>query len=141
MTLAPRSFPETTYPDQRLTGLIVAAGYAVHRALGFGFLEAVYRKALVAELIHAGAHVEQEVRFDLTHRGIDVGIYRADIVAEGRVIVEVKTGLFPDPVAGPQLLNYLSASRLELGLVLNFGPDLHIKRMIHSENARRRQTK
>ena len=61
-----------------------------------------------------------------------VGEYRADIVVGCRMIVEVKTGLLPDPIAAPQLLNYLSASGMEVGLVLQFGPDLQIKRVVRS---------
>ena len=104
----------------------------MRRSFGFGFLEAVYKKALVAELGFRGVGVEQEVRFDLQHRNVDIGVYRADVVVEGRVIVEVKTGLLPDPIAGTQLLNYLAASGLEIGLVLHFGPRLEIKRLVRT---------
>ena len=123
------------FPDQPLSGLIIASGYAVHRAFGYGFLESVYRRALVVELSHRGALVAQEVRFGLLHRGVNVGVYRADVIVEQRIIVEVKAGLLPDPIAPVQLLNYLRASGLHLGLVLHFGPDVHIRRVIDSCNA------
>ncbi|MDB5071339.1 MAG: hypothetical protein JWM87_2450 [Candidatus Eremiobacteraeota bacterium] len=126
-----KRFSDADFPDQNLSGLVIAAGYAVHQAFGYGFLESVYKKALVVELRHKGAAVDQEVRFDLTHRGVNVGVYRADVIVEGRIIIEVKTGLLPDPVAGGQLLNYLAASHLTLGLLLHFGPRLEIKRVIH----------
>ena len=126
-----RAYSDTDFPDQHLSGMVIAAGYAVHQAFGFGFMETVYKKALVVELRHAGAAVEQEFRFDLTHRGVNGGVYRADIIVEGRIIIEVKTGLLPDPIAPAQLLNYLAASKLTLGLVLHFGPRLEIRRIIH----------
>ena len=74
----PARYSEDNYPEQRLSGLVITAAYAVHRALGFGFLESVYRRALVVELNHLGAEVRQEVPFALTHRGVSVGDYRAD---------------------------------------------------------------
>ena len=128
----PSRYSAVYYPEQRLSGLVITAAYAVHRAFGYGFLESVYRKALVVELGYQGADVRQEVAFDLEHRGVGVGAYRADIVVGSRMIVEVKTGLLPDPIAPAQLLNYLAASHLEVGLILNFGPDLQVKRMIRS---------
>ncbi|MDQ2666938.1 MAG: GxxExxY protein [Gemmatimonadota bacterium] len=130
--LSSRRYSEVSYPEQRLTGLVIAAGYAVHRAFGFGFLESVYRRAMAAEMQHRSAVVQQEVPFKLLHLGVDVGVYRADIIAESRIIVEVKTGLLPDPIAPVQLLNYLAASGLELGLVIHFGPHLEVKRVIRS---------
>ncbi|CAN5438444.1 GxxExxY protein [soil metagenome] len=128
----PPQYSEANYPEQRLSGLVIAAGYAVHRAFAFGFLESVYRKAMVAELLHRGAAVQQEVPFKLLHLGVDVGVYRADIIVKDRMIIEVKTGVLPDPIAPVQLLNYLAASGLELGLVLHFGPRLEVKRMVRS---------
>ena len=128
----PGRYSEADYPEQRLSGLVMSSAYAIHRAFGYGFLESVYRRALTVELNHQGTEVRQEVPFALAHRGVPVGSYRADMVVGGRIIVEVKTGLLPDPVAAPQLLNYLSASGLEVGLVLHFGPDLQIKRVVRS---------
>ena len=127
-------YSEASYPEQRLSGLVITAAYAVHRTFGFGFLESVYRKTLTVELNHQGVVVRQEVPFALAHRGVSVGTYRADMVVGDRIIVEVKAGLVPDPVAAPQLLNYLCASGLEIGLILHFGPDLQIKRVVRSRN-------
>jgi hypothetical protein len=129
-------YAHADFPDQHLSGLVIAAGYAVHQAFGYGFLEAVYRRALVVDLMHRGVAVEQESRFDLVYRGVNVGTYRADILVERRMIVEVKTGLLPDPVASAQLLNYLAAAHLVVGLVLHFGPRLEIKRVILSSKSR-----
>jgi GxxExxY protein len=91
--------------------------------------EKVYRRALVVELEYLGIHSRREVTFDLHHRGVPIGVYRADLIVESRVIVEVKTGMFLDPAVVPQTLNYLKASGLSIGLVIYFGPQLKVKRV------------
>jgi GxxExxY protein len=132
------SFPESDYPHQELTDQIIGAGYTVDRAFGFGFLERVYRRALVIELGHCGIAARTEVPFRLEYRGTPIGLYRADLVVDSKVIVEVKTGLLLDPAATPQMLNYLRASGLAVGLVLYFGPRMKIKRLVNSRTLRSR---
>lgn len=129
------------YPYVALTGEIIGAAYAVHRAKGFGFLEKVYRRALVVELEYLRIRSRREVTFDHHHRGVPIGVYRADLIVESRVVVEVKTGLFLDPAVVPQTLNYLRASGLSIGLVLYFGPQLRVKRVTDFEAATSASTK
>ena len=132
MSRASRSYSRTLtldYPYHDLTGEIIGAAYAVHNAKGFGFLEKVYRRALVVELAHRGISSEYEVSFPLYYRGVAIGLYRADLIAESRVVVEVKTGFHLDPAVVPQTLNYLKASGLSVGLVLYFGPSVKVKRV------------
>ena len=117
----PRSNDEA-FPHQAVTGTVIAASHSVFRALGFGFLESVYRRALVVDLRHRSVRVEQEAVYELFHLREPIGGYKADVLVDSRVIVEVKTGLLPDPTAPVQLLNYLCAARLPLGLVIYFGP-------------------
>jgi len=88
----------------------------------YGFVESVYRRALCVELNHLGVSVAQEVPYELFHRGVSVGLYYADVVAESTLIVETKTGPIVDPAAAQQLLNYLCAARLTLGLLVYFSP-------------------
>ena len=127
-------FDEEAFPLQAVTGTIIAAGHSVFRALGYGFLESVYRRALVVDLRHRSVRVEQEVIYDLFHLGEPIGTYKADVIVDSRVIVEVKTGLVADPNAPVQLLNYLSAAQLPLGLVMYFGPKgVKAKRVIASD--------
>ena len=125
----PGSLVTREYPYEDLTRVIIGAGYAVHNDHGFGFLEKVYRRALVVELAHLGVHSEREVPFSLYHRGVPIGFYKADLIVESSVIVEVKTGLLLDPGAIPQTLNYLKASGLSVGLVVYFGPSVKVKRV------------
>jgi len=126
---SPGSLVTLEYPDEDLTGVIIGAAYAVHNDHGFGFLEKVYRRALVVELAHLGVYSEREVPFTLYHRGVPIGLYRADLIVESTVIVEVKTGLLLDPGVIPQTLNYLKASGLSVGLVVYFGPSVKVKRV------------
>jgi GxxExxY protein len=131
------AFPEEAFPLQALTGTIIAGAFSVFRTFGYGFLEPVYRRALGVDLQRRGVRVEQEVKYELFHFGEQVGFYRADMVVDSRVIVEAKTGLTFDPLAAVQLLNYLCAARLSLGLVIHFGPKAaRVKRVIRDENSK-----
>ena len=131
-----RLFSEREYPKQEMTREVIAACYSVHSTLGFGFKESAYRRALVVELDYRGFVVRQEVPYRLEYRGVDIGCYRADLIVENQVVVEVKTGLFLDPASVPQTLNYLKASNLSVGLVCYFGPKLDVKRVVCSANSR-----
>ena len=129
-----RPFTADRYPLQGLTGKIIASAYAVFRARGFGFFESVYRRALVVELRYLGVAVAEEVSYEIFHRGVSVGLYRADVVADSKVIIEVKTGSLLDAVAVVQVRNYLRAAGLTLGLVVHFGPrGVTVKRVITSD--------
>lgn len=122
---------DEAFPLNAVTGTVIAAAFSVFRAFGYGFVEPVYRRALGVDLNRRGVRVEQEVKYELFHFGEPVGCYKADMIVESRVIVETKTGLIPDPLAQVQLLNYLSAARLPLGLVIYFGPKgVKVKRLI-----------
>ena len=132
-------YSEEDFPLQAITGTIIASAFATFQAFGYGFLESVYRRALVVELRHRGVRVEQDVSYELFHHGEPVGHYKADLVVESQVIVETKTGITLDPLSRVQLLNYLSASRLTLGLVLYFGPaGARVKRVVASPEYRAR---
>jgi GxxExxY protein len=129
-----RRLPEADYPLQHLTGQIIEAFIHVHHTFGYGFLESVYRKTLAVELQRRGILIEQLVRYELTYCGVPVGTYEADLMVEQSVIVETKTGLVLDPVAQAQVLNYLKASHLPVGLVLHFGPRPVVKRVVRSRS-------
>ena len=115
------------YPLSELTRDVIAGFYRSFDSFGFGFVEPVYRRVLAVELRHAGLNIQTEVPFELFHLGEPVGRYRADLIVEKQLIVEVKTGPALDPRAVAQLLNYLNVTRLRLGLVLFFGPTPKVK--------------
>jgi GxxExxY protein len=94
---AGREYPERDYPHQELTSKIIASSFAVFRTLGYGFLESVYRRALAVELQYCGVRIAQEVSYEIRYRGVSVGIYRADLVANSIVIVETKDRVLSRP--------------------------------------------
>ena len=120
-----------TERDVELTRRIIGCAIRVSNTLGSGFLEKVYEFALAHELRKAGLHVQQQHGVSVLYDGIVVGDYRADLIVEDVVIVEVKAAKAIDPGHQAQLLNYLKAASLKVGLILNFGtPRLGIKRMM-----------
>ena len=123
-------YVDPRYPLSELTRDVIAGFYRTYDALGFGFLESPYKRALSVELRQAGLTVEREVPFELFHLGEWIGRYCADLVVERTLIIEVKTGPLLDSAAIPQLLNYLNVTRFPLGLVLYFGPRPKVKRVI-----------
>jgi GxxExxY protein len=119
------------YPEQDLTQKILAGAFAVHNTLGCGFLEKVYSNALLFELRKMGLHCEQEVPFKVKYKDFVVGDYCSDLVVEKRVLVELKACTSLDSVHEAQILNYLKASSIQVGLLLNFGkPKLQYRRFI-----------
>ncbi len=119
------------YPEQDLTEKILRAAFAVHNTLGAGFLERVYSNALAVELRAQGIALQNEAPLKILYRNTIVGDYIADLVVDGRVLVELKACASLDPVHTAQLLNYLRASKIHVGLLLNFGrPKLEYRRFV-----------
>ena len=115
----------------RITEQIIACALKVSGALGVGFLEKVYENALVVELVKAGFNVEQQKETPVVYDGVVVGNYTADIIVNGKVIIELKAAKIIDEVHQAELLNYLKATGIRVGLLLNFGtPKLGMRRMI-----------
>jgi GxxExxY protein len=127
---------ETTLLHGELSGQIIGAFFQVYNDLGFGFVESVYQRALPGVLLGRGIPSEREVPFDVCYRGEPIGHYRADLVVDGKVIVEIKATDRIIPVHETQLLNYLKATGIALGLVLNFGPRPTFRRLILSPSQR-----
>ena len=115
--------------NEELTGLILKCAFDVSNQLGCGFLEKVYEKALIVSLENSGVSAVSQKSIEVRYRGISVGSYFADVLVENRVILEIKAteGFRDEHVA--QILNYLRATGMPLGLLLNFGqPKLHFRR-------------
>lgn len=121
-----------------VTRAVIACFCRVYDRLGYGFLESVYRRALWHELRKDGQPVETERAMDVWYDGVRVGRLRADLVVDGRVIVEVKSAATLGPADRKQLLNYLRASDINVGLLLHFGPSPAFHRLVYSDAARRR---
>ena len=119
------------YPDKELTEKIIGAAFEVHNTLGAGFLEKVYQYALVKELKLQGYQAEPEVKIPVYYKDELVGDYSADILVEGRIILELKALSSLTGEHEAQLLNYLKATNLKVGLLINFGTNrVQIKRKI-----------
>jgi GxxExxY protein len=114
-----------------VTGRILKGCFEVMRLIGHGFAESIYQKALTLELLDAGLQVDREVRFPVLYKGQEVGIFVADLIVEGGVIVELKAldaSLSPQHLG--QCLNYMRVSAIPTGLVINFGrPRLEWRRV------------
>lgn len=107
---------------------VIGAAMKVHSRLGAGFLEEVYKKALVHELGKCGVECEKEVGIAVVYDGPKVGMYQADVVVEGRLILELKAVSTLVARHEAQLVNYLTATGMDDGLLLNFGaPSLQFK--------------
>ena len=118
------------YKHKELTGEIINAAHTVHNELGYGFLEKVYHKSLFIELSKRGYSVEFEKPIEVRYDNQVVGEFFADLLVENKVVVEVKAAGKYDNVFEAQLLNYLKAMGLEVGLIINFGPSVEVKRMV-----------
>jgi GxxExxY protein len=119
------------YPEQELTGKILKGAFAVHNSLGCGFLERVYSNALLSELRSAGLACEREVPFKVKYKDIVVGDCCADLIVENRVLVELKACATLESMHEAQILNYLRASGIQVGLLMNFGkPKLQYRRFV-----------
>ena len=122
------------YKHKELTSQIIKAFYDVYNTLGYGFLERVYENALVIELRKQGLKVVPQAKIEVQYDGHVVGEYFADLLVEGKVIVEIKAARALSDKHEAQLLNYLKATRYEVGLLLNFGPKPQIKRKIYDND-------
>ncbi|ART81792.1 GxxExxY protein [Oceanisphaera profunda] len=117
--------------EEALTYKIRGAVFEVYRNLGHGFLESVYQNALLYELRHLGLSVESEVPLSVVYKGQVVGEYRADLVVDNMVLLELKSQTMLHSTADAQLVNYLKATGIKIGLLINFThPKATIKRLV-----------
>ena len=122
------------YAHSDLTSKIIGCAYEVHKELGPGFLEKVYEAALLHELRSQGLRAEAQSPIPVRYKGAVVGDYFADILVEGAVVVEIKASEALSSIHEAQLLHYLKASGIEVGLLMNFGrPSVQVKRMVRTK--------
>ena len=126
---------ETKLEHSDLTGCVLGCCFEVAKELGCGFLESVYKNALFIAMKQKGLNVFTEQSYEVVFREHKIGRYVADIVVENLIIVELKccSSLLPEHQA--QLINYLKASKIKIGLLVNFSrPRLEYKRLWHPDN-------
>ena len=123
------------YLHQELTSEIIAAFYKVYNTLGFGFLEKVYENALKYELEKMKFKVDKQKPITVYYNDLTVGEYFADLIVENKVISELKAAETLIEEHELQLINYLKATDIEVGLLLNFGKKPEIRRKIFSNKS------
>ena len=119
---------------EELTDRIIGAFYKVYNELGFGFLENVYQNALYLELTGQGFSVEAQKPIDVYYQNRVVGKYKADLVVNEEIILELKAVDYLVKEHELQLINYLKATQIEIGLLLNFGAKPEIRRKIFTND-------
>ena len=113
-----------------LTGKIIGVFYSVYNELGHGFLESVYEEAMTIALREAGIKVQRQLPLPVWFRGQKVGDFKADMLVEEAVLLELKCVRVFEPVHEAQLLHYLKSTEIEVGLLLNFGPSAQFRRLV-----------
>lgn len=126
----------TKLQHAELTDRIIGTFYEVYNELGHGFIESVYENSLAIALRDKGCEVLQQVDIPVWFRSRQVGDFDADLLVDRKIILELKSARAIDPAHLAQLLNYLRATEIEVGLLLNFGPKAEFKRMAF-ENSRK----
>jgi len=114
--------------DDTLTETIIGCAFKVHKILGSGFLEKVYENALRVELMKQGLRVRQQEPIKIWYEGQMVGDYFADLLIEERIIIELKAVQSLVKEHDVQLVNYLTATKMDVGLLINFGSSVQVKR-------------
>jgi GxxExxY protein len=118
---------------KELSHQIINAAYTVHNTLGFGFLEKVYQNALLIELKKRGIEAKPESSIKVFYDGEVVGDYVADMVVEDKIILELKALRELHEIHEVQLINYLKATGMEVGLLINFGTSVDVKRKVFDQ--------
>lgn len=121
---------------KELTHKIINVFLDVYNELGHGFLESVYQRSLGLALVSAGIEVRNHVRIPVWFRGQRVGMFEGDMLVDNAILIELKTARCLDLSHSSQLMNYLRATEIEVGLLLNFGVKAEFKRLLF-ENSRK----
>jgi GxxExxY protein len=123
-----------------ITKKIIKAYYNVYNNLGYGFLEKVYENAMIIELGKQGLECEKQRPVTVYYDKICIGNYFADLIVENKVIIELKACEYLMEEHEIQLVNYLKATEIEVGLLLNFGKEVEYKRKVLSNDLKRNIT-
>jgi len=129
------------YKHSEITDKIIRCFYKVYNTLGYGFLEKVYENALFLELRSLDLFVEKQKQIIVYYENGKVGEYYADLIVSESVIVELKAAETLCEEHEFQLINYLKATEIEVGLLLNFGKEPQVKRKVFSNNRKINQIK
>lgn len=123
-----------------LTEKLIGIFYSVYNDPGHSFLESIYQKAFTLHLAKHGLRFEEQKSIRVVYIGVDLGDFRADLVLESLVIVELKAVAALEKAHERQLLNYLRATNVEVGLLLNFGPTAQVRRLLFDNERKPNQS-
>ena len=130
-TSAPRiDADERGLKHRDLTEKLIGIFFEVYNELGHGFLESVYEQAFAVSLAEKQIFFERQVAVPVWYHGQKIGDFRADLLVDRKVIVELKVGRAIEPAWEKQVLNYLRATEIEVGILFNFGPRAEFKRYV-----------
>jgi len=132
------SDPSLSSQNDPETEKIIGIFYDVYNELGYGFLESVYRRAIRLALLQAGCFVEEEVPINVSFRNTIVGVFRADLIVDRSILLELKTADELCRAHESQTLNYLRATTIETALLLNFGPVPKVRRLVMKNATKQR---
>jgi GxxExxY protein len=113
-----------------LTEKLIGIFFEVYNELAHGFLESVYEQALTIALAERQIFFQRQIAIPVWFRGQQIGDFRADLLVENKVILELKAGRAIETACEKQLLHYLRATEIEVGLLLNFGPTAQFRRLV-----------
>lgn len=116
---------------EELTKMVIGCAYRVYNRMGFGFLESVYEKCMVVELVRSGIQFEEQKPIEVTYDGQTVGDFVVDLLVEDTLIVELKSARTISKAHEVQLVNYLVATNKPIGLLINFAEnEVQVKRKV-----------
>ncbi len=115
---------------EHITGRILSAFFQVYRELGHGFLQSVYKRALVLEMVQRGLQVEVDAVVSVFYKGRKLGAFTADLIADGKVVVEISAGAQISEADRAQLLNCMRCSQADVGMLLHFGARAEFRRFV-----------
>jgi GxxExxY protein len=131
---------EGNFKHTDITGKILKAYFNVYNVLGYGFLEKVYENAMIIEIRKLGLECEKQKQIDVFYDNQNIGLYFADIIVENKVIIELKATEELTEEHEAQLVNYIKATDIEVGLLLNFGKEAQFKRKVLSNEYKKHKT-
>lgn len=129
--------PATVLKHSDLTESVLGVFYKVYNELGYGFLESVYEKALQIALEEAGFSVDAQISIPVWYHGHQIGDFKADLVVNRILLLELKSARRLESAHEAQTLNYLKATEIEVALVLNFGPRPEFRRLLFDNDRKK----
>ena len=130
---------KTRYLYEDVTDKIIRCFYSVYDELGPGYLESVYEKALIYELTKMGFKVESQKQIQVHYKDVICGNFVADIVVDNKIIIEIKAINCLLEIHEAQLINYLKATGIEVGMLVNFGAEFEFRRKIFTKDYHEKQ--